>query len=108
MMTMNGESVIAHDPESGTTYVRLPLEMRRSCGGCKCPTCVATGSEGFWDTLAVPTKGHTWTVHMPNPAEFRAYIAAKMATKKAEKAAKKTAKKAVKPLPRPERGAPWE
>lgn len=104
----NGSAVIAHDPKSGTNYVRLPRALWRSCGGCKCPHCVATGSEGFWDTLAVPTTGHAWTVHMPNPAEFRAYVAAEAAKKTAKAVKKVTKAHGLVPKLRPERGAPWE
>lgn len=51
-----------------TIFMRLPRELWRSCGICKCEIC--QGSEGFWDTLAVSTmKGggpdFTWTVHHP-------------------------------------------
>ena len=72
-------SVIA-TAKDGTNYVRLPRELWRSCGVCHCPSCL--GKEGFWDTLAVPAystdpvhPNYSWTVHMPNPAEFRAYVA---------------------------------
>ena len=72
---MNGSDVIAHDPKSGTSYVRLPRALWRSCGGCKCPSCAANACEGFWDTLAVPRVGSAWVVHMPDPASFQAYVA---------------------------------
>jgi hypothetical protein len=55
---------------AGAVYVRLPPELQKSAGRCDCPVC--KGSEGFWDTLAIPIdpvvqalRPTTWTVHAP-------------------------------------------
>lgn len=111
---LNGERVIAHDPTTGATYVRLPRELWRSCGTCQCPSCL--GKEGFWDTLVIPTKGYTWAAHMPNPGEFQAYADQKAAEAKAARKAARAAKKAAKEAEaaadlkarRPQYGQPWE
>lgn len=52
----------------------LAMSAIASADNSNCPHC--NGKEGFWDTLLIPDKvgGHTCTVHMPNPAEFRAYL----------------------------------
>ena len=102
----NGSEVLAHDPLTGTTYIRLPEALWRVCD-CKCEICVASKSPGYWDTLAVPKKGHAWTVHMPagRVAEFNEYIAKKVADKKAARK-KKSAPKT--PTFNPNKGAPWE
>lgn len=46
------------------TFVRLPRELWRPAGSCRCGHC---DGEAYWDTLAVshdPRKT-TWTVHYP-------------------------------------------
>lgn len=57
-------------------YVRLSDELQRDAGGCSCEHCKKNPALAKWDTLVVPKKlnEHTYTVHMPNPAQFRAYI----------------------------------
>lgn len=70
-------------------YVRLPDELQRDCGGCSCEHCKKNPALAKWDTLAIPknAKGrtyadtHTYTVHMPDPAQFREYMKAKAAQK---------------------------
>jgi len=68
-------SILVFDRRRATTYVRLPKELWRSCGICRCVQC--NGQEGYWDTLVIPAKGTTWTVHMPDASvdSFRSYIA---------------------------------
>lgn len=68
-------NVLVFDRRRGATYVRLPTELWRSCGICRCSSC--NGAEGYWDTLVIPAKGTTWTVHMPaeSVAGFKSYIA---------------------------------
>jgi hypothetical protein len=114
----NGATVIAHDPDTGTTYIRLPEALWRITGnpdgscGCKCPSCEKSGSPGYWDTLAVPPKGTAWTCHMPDPWTFQEYVNKEFAKKKAARKANRDAakaKKATKTPPfNPNKGAPWE
>lgn len=101
----NGSMIVAHDPTTGTTYVRLPEALWRVCD-CVCDLCTASGSPGYWDTLVVPKKGHTYTVHLPlgRIADLNEYIAKKVADKKA---ARKTRTKKS-PVPDINKGAPWE
>lgn len=74
---INGANIVAHDARTRTTYVLLPPSLRRPIdGGCRCPFCKQNPDlTPSWDTLAVPFTGHAWTVHMPDPAEFRDYLA---------------------------------
>jgi hypothetical protein len=72
---LNGAAVIAHDTRAGTTYVRLPHQLQRTLGRCDCPFCKAHPQlTPTWDTLAIPTSGTAWTVHMPDPHAFRQSI----------------------------------
>lgn len=80
---LNGALVVAHDVATGTTYIQLPSALQRPIeGGCRCPECTEV-SRVFpnhvpkWDTLAIPTQGTAWTVHMPNAPAFRAYLRSK-------------------------------
>jgi hypothetical protein len=76
---LNGADVIAHDAESGATYIRLPVQLQRPIdGGCHCPSCKANPTRTpTWDTLAIPPKGTAWTVHMPDAQMFRDYLASR-------------------------------
>lgn len=63
-------------------YLRLPHELQRDCeGGCGCASCKRDPKLAKWDTLVVPIdkRGHSWTVHLPDPAVagFCEYLARK-------------------------------
>jgi len=69
-------------------FVRLPEFLQRSCDGCSCDYCKAHPDKTpAWDTLVVPIRcdprkaDFTYTVHMPDPQTFKAYMASKKAAK---------------------------
>lgn len=59
---LNGLNIY-YNKASGTRFIPLPRGAWRSAGRCDC--CVCKGTEGFWDTLSVPTSGSAYTVHWP-------------------------------------------
>lgn len=61
--TLNGLRV-SKRYAGGLRFVQLSRELWRSCGRCDCPHC--QGKEGFWDTLAIPAEGTTYTCHFPD------------------------------------------
>jgi hypothetical protein len=67
MNSINGSAVIGR--RGNTIFIRLPRELWRSCGVCRCDVC--KGGEGYWDTLAVAAthepgrNDYAWTVHYP-------------------------------------------
>lgn len=52
-MTANLNGLPFYESSNGTLFVPLPREAWRSCGRCDCGEC--HGTEGFWDTLAIPS-----------------------------------------------------
>lgn len=78
---LNGANVIAHEDGSGTTYVRLPVQLQRPIEAtgnvrCSCQFCQAHPNlMPSWDTLAIPKSGTAWVVHMPDPKSFRDTLA---------------------------------
>lgn len=94
-MNMNGADIVAHDPLTGNTYVRLPEALWRPAGPhmCLCPACEGK-TAGYWDALVVPTRGTAWTVHLPMMSipMLRNAIAEKVADKRASRKSKRTAK----------------
>lgn len=69
--SLQGWPVVHLDTRSGgAVYVRIPPDLRRDCGGCRCAYCVAHPDETpTWDTLGIPLEtgreGRTWTCHAP-------------------------------------------